>query len=140
MSKPPLWFTLICAMAVFWNAAGLFAVVSDLRLSPADVARLSPTDQAMYAGRPLWSVAASLLAVVGGTLGSIGLLVGHRWSTNILLASSLGVVAQDASLFLMTNGTQRASSLAVVLQTVVLVTASGLVGLAYRANRRGWLR
>ena len=140
MSKPPLWFTLVCAVAVLWNAAGLWAVVSDLRLSATDIARLSEAQQAMYAARPFWSVAASVLAVAGGTIGSVGLLLRQRWSTIVLAASVLGVVLQDASLWLMTRGSLSTNPTALVLQTVVFIIACGLLRLAYQAHRRGWLR
>jgi hypothetical protein len=140
MPKPPLWFTLVCVVAVLWNVAGLLAVVSDLQLSAADVAQLSTAEQAMYASRPLWSVFASVVAVVGGTVGSVSLLVRRRWSTIALLASVLGVVAQDVSLFLMTRGTQQTNPTAFSLQAVVLIIACGLLGLANHANSRQWLR
>jgi hypothetical protein len=140
MPKPLVWFTLICVIAVLWNVAGLMAVISDLRLSAADIARMTPAQQALYATRPFWSVAASLLAVGAGTIGSIGLMLRRRWSTVILVASVVGVVMQDVSLFLMTQGSESSNSVAVILQIVVLVVACALVGLATQANHRGWLR
>lgn len=78
MNKPPLWFFVVAVIALLWNAAGLMAVVADLRLSAADIAALSPDQQAMYAARPGWSVVGSVLAVGAGTLGCLLLLLRKR--------------------------------------------------------------
>jgi len=81
MKKTPLWFYVVVVIALLWNMAGLLAVLADLRLSPSDIASLPPKQQAMYAARPIWSVVASVVAVVGGTLGCMGLLMRRKWST-----------------------------------------------------------
>ncbi len=139
MPKPPLWFTLVSAVAVLWNIAGLLAVVSDLRLSLGDVSHLSPAQQALYAARPLWSVASSILAVVSGTVGSVGLAIRRRWSITALIVSLLGVIGQDVSLLLMSPLASSVNRTAVVMQSMVVVVALALIGLAKRADQRQWL-
>ena len=100
MTRVPVWFTVLAAVALLWNLAGLFAVVADLRLSAADIAALPAEQQALYAARPFWSVVASVVAVGGGTLGCLGLLLRRRWSLLLLYASLTGIVIQDVWIFL----------------------------------------
>jgi hypothetical protein len=139
MSKPPLWFTLLVAIALLWNLAGLFAVIADLRLSAADIAALPAEQQALYAARPLWSVAASVVAVVGGTLGCLALLLRSRWSLALFYLSLAGVFAQDIGIFLVAGGARSGNSVAVVLQGLVLVIAIALIALARHASGKSWL-
>jgi len=139
VSKPPLWFTLLAGLALLWNLAGLLAVVSDLRLSAADIAALPVEQQAMYAARPLWSVVASVIAVVGGTLGCLALLLRKRWSLALLYLSLVGVVFQDIGIFLISGALRFGNPVALVLQSVVLAIAIGLIALARRATARSWL-
>ncbi len=139
MKKPPLWFTILVAVALLWNLAGLFAVVADLRLTAADIAALPAEQQALYAARPFWSVIASVVAVAGGTLGCIGLLLRKRWSLVLLYASLIGVVLQDIGIFLIAGAAKSGNPVAFVLQGVVLLIAIGLVVLARRAAGRSWL-
>lgn len=64
MNSPPKWFKVIAVVALVWNLLGCFAFVSDLRLSPEDVAHLSRAQQALYNARPGWAVAGTALAVL----------------------------------------------------------------------------
>lgn len=139
MPKPPLWFTVVAALALLWNLAGLAAVVADLQLSAAEIAALPAAQQQMYAARPAWSVAASVVAVLGGTLGSLGLLLRRRWALVALYASLAGIVVQDIGIFVVAGAVQALGAGPVVMQTVVLLVAAGLVVLGRRAAAKGWL-
>jgi hypothetical protein len=130
-----VWFTVLAAVALLWNLAGLFAVVADLRLSAADIAALPAEQQALYAARPFWSVVASVVAVGGGTLGCLGLLLRRRWSLLLLYASLTGIVIQDVWIFLIAGAAKSGGPVPFVLQGVVLLVAIGLIALARRAGR-----
>ncbi|HWG34318.1 MAG TPA: hypothetical protein VN650_09130 [Gemmatimonadaceae bacterium] len=139
MTATPKWLKPIGIIALIWNLIGVIAFVMDLRLTPADVAKLSAAQQAMYAARPAWSVAATGIAVCAGALGCIGLIIGKRWAHPLLVLSLLGVILQDVSLFGMSGAMAQAGSTAVILQCVVLVVALGLAVLASKGTRNGWL-
>ena len=140
MKKPPLWFTVVVAVALLWNILGLLAVLADLRLSPADIAALPAQQQALYEARPPWSVAASIVAVVGGTLGCLVLLLRRRASLLLLYASLLGVVLQDIGIFFVAGAGKLANPVPFILQGLVLVISVGLIFLAHFAASRDWLR
>lgn len=139
MSKPPLWFTLVAGSALLWNMVGLLAVIADLQLSAADIAALPADQQAMYAARPPWSVVASVVAVAGGTLGCIALLLHKRWSLALFFVSLVGILLQDIGVFLVAGGATSRNLVPIVLQGLVLVVAIGLIVLARRAISRTWL-
>jgi hypothetical protein len=80
-------------------------------------------------------VAAYAIAVWGGALGCVGLIMKKRWAKGALLASLLGLIAQDIALFGMSPVAISASVYA--LQGMVLVIAVLLLLLANRAAR--WL-
>ena len=139
MNKPPPWFAVLAVLALLWNLAGLFAVVADLKLSAAEIAALPLDQQALYRARPGWSVVASVVAVVGGTLGCIGLLLRRRWAVPALAASLVGVLVQDIGIFVVAGAASVAGPVPVVLQSVVFAIAVGLLLLARRAGARSWL-
>jgi hypothetical protein len=139
VTKPPRWFTPLLVIALLWNLAGLLAVLADLRLTAADIATLPAEQQALYHARPAWSVVASVVAVAGGTLGCLGLLLRKRWALPLLYASLVGVVIQDVGIFLVAGAAKVANPVPFVLQGVVLVVAVGLVALSRRAAERSWL-
>lgn len=138
MTRPPRWFVHVVVIALVWNLLGLFAVVSDVVAATSAPADAGPRSLASV--RPLWSVVASLAAVVGGSLGCAALLMRSRWAPFLLAASLLGVVLQDVGIVLASGTGPAVNAVAIVLQGVVLVVAIGLLVLAYRAARAGWLR
>ena len=139
MNKPAKWFTAVAIVALLWNLLGCVAFVSDLQLSPQDIAKLPPAQQTLYAARASWAVAATALAVFGGAVGCVGLLLRKKWAFFLLSLSLVGVLVQDFGLFVLVNGASLADPVAVVLQLVVLAIAIGLVFLGRSAIARGWL-
>ena len=139
MSKSPLWFSSLSALALLWNFAGLFAVVADLRLSAGDIASLPAAEQALYGARPLWSVVASVVAVMGGTLGCVGLLLRKRISLILFYSSLVGVIVQDAYIFLIAGVANSGNTLPFVIQGLVLAISIGLILLTRYATARSWL-
>jgi hypothetical protein len=139
MNKAPKWFTVIAIVALLWNLLGCVAFFADLQLSPQEVAKLSPAQQALYNARPGWAVAATALAVFGGAIGCVGLLLRKKWAFILFCLSLVGILAQDFGLFILVNGATLAGSVAVILQLLVLAIAIGLVFLSRLAIARGWL-
>ena len=135
----PAWFKVVAVVALLWNLLGCLAFFADLRLSPDDLAKLPAAQQALYAARPAWAIAATAVAVFGGALGSIGLLMRKKWALPAFVASLLGILVQDVALFVLADGARLAGPVAVVMQAVVLVIGIGLVMLARKSLARGGL-
>jgi hypothetical protein len=139
MTASPTWLRPVAVVALIWNLLGCAAYLADVTLSPDDVAKMTPAEQALYAARPAWAVGATAIAVWGGAAGSLGLVLRKRWSYPLLLASLAGVIVQDVALFGMSGAAAQAGAAAVVLQGLVLVIAIGLALLARQAIRQGWV-
>jgi hypothetical protein len=127
----------VAIIAQLWNLIGCVAYLMDVTLTPEAVAAMAPDQQALYAARPAWAVAVYAIAVWGGALGCAGLIMKKRWAKGALLASLLGLIAQDVALFGMSPVAIEAPVYA--LQGMVLVIAVLLLLLANRAVRQGWL-
>lgn len=137
MQQAPKWFMPVAVIALLWNLLGCAAYLSDVMLTPEDVAKMSAAQQAMYAARPTWSVGATAIAVWGGAAGCVGLIMRKRWAMPLLLASLAALVVQDVALFVLTKA--QAGPTALVLQGMVLLIAIGLLLLARKAAARGWI-
>jgi hypothetical protein len=138
MNATPKWYLPVAIVALLWNLIGCAAYLHDVMLTAEDIAMLPADQQALYAARPSWSVAATAVAVWAGALGCLGLVLRRRWATPLLIASLGGVIVQDVSLFAMSSQAAIPPA-AYALQGLVLVIAIGLVLLARKASARGWL-
>jgi len=139
MTTAPKWLLPVAIVALLWNLLGCMAFWMDLRMTPNDVAKLSEAQQALYNSRPGWAVVATGMAVIGGALGCIGLLLKKRWAFPLLVVSLVGVLVQDYGLFVLARGATGGNMVALVLQGVVLLIAIALAWLAWRGMKRGWL-
>jgi len=123
---------------LIWNLLGCAAYLSDVRPTPQDVARMSADEQALYAARSTWAISATAVAVWGGALGCLGLILGERLAFPLLVASLVGIIVQDAGLFIATRAVHVGAAI-FVLQGPVLLGAIGLVLLARYAAAQRWL-
>ena len=139
MERAPRWFKIASVLALLWNMAGLFAFVSDASMGPGDVEKLSAAEQAMYAARPTWALVATGIATIGGTRGSLALVLAKRWALPALWASLIGLAGQDAAMFSLPGGIGALGIVPVVLQAFVLLVAIALVVLARKGTAKSWL-
>ena len=135
----PRWWLPTTILALLWNLVGCMAYLMDVRMTPEQIAALTPAQQELLNGRPAWAVAASAIAVWGGALGSLGLILRKRWALPVLIASLLGVLGQDFAMFVLADVTAVYGIVPLVLQCVVLLIAIGLILLARRGIARGWI-
>ncbi len=140
MNQLPKWYLPVTIAALLWNLMGCGAYLSDVLLTAEDVAKMSADQQALYASRPGWAVAATAVAVWGGALGSLGLILRRRWALPLLSASLIGLVVQDVAMFVLSDVLKVYGSAVLGLQFLVLAIAVGLLWFARVANAKGWLR
>lgn len=139
MTTPPKWYMPATIVALLWNLLGCAAYLSDVMLSPEDIAGMDPAMQEMYAARTAWMVSATAIAVWGGALGCLGLVLRKRWANWLFVASLAGIVVQDVGLFVVTGSGAAAGAAAMLLQGLVLVVGIALVMLGRRAAAEGWI-
>ena len=86
----PWHFWVIAGVALIWNLMGAINFV--VQLDPEMIASYRESEQMIIANRPLWATAGFALAVFGGLLGSILLLLRNRLAVAVFSASLIGVV------------------------------------------------
>lgn len=139
MNTSPKWLKIVAVIALLWNLLGCWAFALDLRLSPDDVAALPDAEKALHAARPTWAVIATAVAVIAGALGSLGLLLGRKWSFVLFVLSLAGILVQDYGLFVLVDAVALAGPVVAVMQGIVLLIGIALVLLSRKGITRGWL-
>jgi len=126
-TKAPIWFWVIAVIALLWNLMGLMAFVIDTTMSAEAIAELPADHQALINSTPIWVKIAYGLAVVCGTLGSIGLLMRKRWAFPVFVVSLLGVIAQQTHIFFLSDTLKVLGNSILALPILVLTGAILLV-------------
>lgn len=137
--KPPVWFWVISVIALLWNLMGAYAYLVDAYTSIEDLEAMTQTQRELYESRPSWAIGAFAIAVWGGVLGSIALLLRKKWARPVLLISLLGVIANQIYMFFLSNTFEVYGSTEMGLQIFVLIISIALVYFAGIAQKKGWL-
>lgn len=137
--KPPLWFWVVSAAMLLWNGLGAMAYVVDATITVDALNALPDAERALRASRPAWATAAFAVAVFGGVIGCLLLLVRSRWASLVLVLSLLGVVVQMTHAFLVANSYAVYGPGGLIMPALVVTFSLFLVWFAWHARARGWL-
>jgi len=83
-------FWVISTLMLIWNVMGCINYF--VQMNPEMVSSYRETEQAIISARPLWATVAFAVAVFGGALGCILLMLKKSISYYLFIASFLGVV------------------------------------------------
>lgn len=138
--KLPLWFWIAAGLGLVWNVYGIYQFQSSVLSSEANLVSMgmTPMQAKAYAGIPLWMNLAFAVGVFGGLIGSGLLLMRNRLATPVFAASLIGYVILyigdiTEGIFAVMGPPQ------VIVLTVVVLIAAGLLWMARRFERDGML-
>lgn len=136
----PKWFFAAAVIALIWNLMGVAAFISHATMSDEAIAALPEAERALYETVPLWATAAFAIAVFGGALGSILLLLRRKLAEPVLIASLAGILIQFVHSFFIAKSMEVYGPGSIVMPVMVIVIGAALVWLAQKAGKTGWLR
>lgn len=83
-------FWAICIVMFIWNALGAMNFI--VQLNPEMIESYRETERAIIVDRPIWATAGFFLAVFGGTVGCLLLLLKKSIALRIFVVSLVGVI------------------------------------------------
>jgi hypothetical protein len=84
-------FWLISSLALIWNVMGCINYF--MQMNPDALAEYPEVARALVEGRPAWATGAFAIAVFGGAVGCLLLLLRKSVAYYVFIASLLGVIA-----------------------------------------------
>ncbi|MDC6388548.1 hypothetical protein PP182_07630 [Maribacter sp. PR1] len=137
--KPPTWFWIVSILALLWNLTGAMAYVGQAYMSVEDLAALSEAERTLFETQPAWVTGAFAVAVWGGTLGCIFLLLRKKWAKPIFIISLIGIIAQMSYSFFMSNSFEVYGPGGLVMPIMVLIIGIALILFSNKGIRKQWL-
>ena len=137
--KPPTWFWIVSVLALLWNLIGVSQYLMLAYIGIEELEQMTEAQRLLYESQPAWVTGAFAMAVWGGALGCILLLLKKKLAVGVLLISLIGILAQVSyNLFISTSfevyGVQ-----AVIMPTVILIIGIALFLFARKASANHWL-
>lgn len=93
-NKPATSFWVIGVIALIWNLMGVAAYLGQAFMTDEMKAALPENQQALYENVPTWATAAFAIAVWGGLLACILLLMKKKLSKTVFIVSLIGILVQ----------------------------------------------
>jgi hypothetical protein len=131
-------FWVIGAIALIWNVMGV--VNFFMQMNTDALASYPESHRAIIAGRPAWATAGFALAVFGGALGSLLLLLKKSAAYYLFMASLLGVIVQMIHTLGVAGSKNHFSPFEILMITLMPVgVAAFLIWYSKRAASKGWI-
>ena len=128
-------FWIVGAVALIWNVMGLINFF--VQMNPDALAAYSESERAIIEGRPAWATGAFAIAVFGGALGCVLLLLRKSAAYYLFIGSLLGVIVT----MIHTLGVGIDFGLGEILGIILmpLVVAAFLIWYSKQAESKGWI-
>lgn len=130
----------IGVVALLWNALGAFDYLMTQTKNEAYMAQFTAEQLDFFYGFPAWVVAAWAIAVWGGVLGAVLLLLRKQIAVWVLLVSLVAMVLTAFQNYVLSNGLEViGDAFALTFTAVIFVVALGLFIYARHMRTRGVL-
>ncbi len=130
-------FWAIGAVTLIWNIMGVINFF--VQMNADMVAAMPETHRAIIEVRPAWATGAFAIAVFGGALGCLLLLLRKSAAYYLFIASLLGVIVAMTPHLDMIGSTINDPFEIVMMILMPLVVAAFLIWYSKRAQSRGWI-
>ena len=127
-------FWTIGAVALIWNVMGAINYI--VQIDADAIAAMPETHRAIIESRPAWATGAFAIAVFGGALGCVLLLLRKLAGYYLLVASLLGAIVAIAQFHAAAGVGLVGASIGSLMQ---LVVAAFLIWYSKRAASKGWI-
>ena len=136
---PPRSFLIIGIVALLWNLLGVMSYIMQVTRSPTMFAGLSEAQLAVYESMPSWVTGAFAIAVFGGTLACVGLVVKKAWCVPVFLVSLVAIIVQFGYWLFGTDSIAVMGNEVFLMPALVTAVAVFLVWYSRGAKAKGWL-
>jgi hypothetical protein len=126
-------------LALLWNAMGAFDYLMTETRNEAYMSQFTPEQLEFFYGFPAWLVALWAIAVWGGLLGAVLLLMRRRLAVQLFLASFVSMAVTSVHNYGIAGGADIVGGAGLAFSAVIFVVALLLVVYARRMAARGVL-
>ena len=128
-------FWIISAVALIWNVMGVINFF--VQMNPDLLTAYRESERSIVEGRPAWATGGFAIAVFGGTLGCLLLLLRKSAAFYVFIVSLLGVIVTMTH----TLGAGTDFGLGEILGIILmpLVVAAFLIWYSKQAMSKGWM-
>ena len=138
-TKPSTSFWIISVLALLWNLSGMMTFFMEVFITPEALAALPEAERALYETSPAWMKVVFAIAVFGGTLGCIFLLIRKTLAIQLFIISLAAVLIQMLYYLTMTKAVEVYGLESFIMPLIVIAIAVFLVWYSKNTKAKGWI-
>ena len=135
----PRSFWIISGVALAWNLTGVAAYIAQVTMTEDALMALPEAERMLFENMPAWATGAFAVAVFGGALGSLLLLLRKSWAVPVFIASLAGIVVQLYHSFFIARSIEVYGPGGLIMPAMVLVIGVFLVWYSRSATAKAWI-
>lgn len=137
--KLPTSFYVISGAALVWNLLGVMAYVMQVTMTQEAMNALPEAERMLLETAPVWATSAFAIAVNGGALGCLLLLLRQFWAFPVFVVSLAGVIVQLYHSLVIANSIEVYGPGGMIMPAMIVVIAIFLVWYSKGAKEKGWI-
>ena len=137
--RTPWHLWVVGILGFLWDSMGAFDYLMTQTQNESYMSEFTPEQLEFFYNFPTWVVAFWAIAVWGGVLGTLLLLLRKRFAVPVLLTSFLAMVVTAIHNFLLSNGLEIMGGVGALFSVLIFVFALGLWLYARAMAQRGVL-
>ncbi len=139
--KTPWHLWTVGIIGFLWSAIGAMDFVMTQTQNEAYMSAFTPEQLEFFYGIPMWAIITWGIAVWGGTIGSIFLLIRKKIATPIFLASLIGMVITSIQNYVLSNGMEiMGDAFSLIFTGIIFTTSVGLYWYSRTIQQNGLLK
>ncbi|GGW73437.1 hypothetical protein DFQ11_10961 [Winogradskyella epiphytica] len=139
--KVPVWFWMIAVVFLLWNFMGVLSFFAHTFISEEALAKLPQAERELYGDYPLWTTIIFAIAVFGGFIGSIGLVLRKKWAKSAFILSLCAIIPQMIHNVFFTKSMEvYGPGQAATMPIMVVVFGVLIIGFAHFSIQKKWLK
>ncbi|RLD55753.1 MAG: hypothetical protein DRJ01_16200 [Bacteroidetes bacterium] len=139
--KIPKWFWAVAIFFLLWNIMGLLSFFSHTFISDEALAALPANERELYDDYPMWTTIIFAIAVLGGFLGAVFLVLKKKWAKMAFIISLLAIIPQMIHNVFFTKSIEVYGQVETATMPAILVIFSiFLVWFSMLGIKKHWLR
>ena len=138
-TKPATSFWIIGIVALLWNIIGIMAFSMEVLMTPEALDALPAAERELYESSPLWLYFVYGVAVFGGTLGCVLLLMKKATANRVFVVSLIAILIQMLYSIFFTKSLDVYGLTALIMPVLVIAIAIFLVWYTKNAEAKGWI-
>jgi len=139
-TKVPVWFWVVAIILLIWNLMGVASFFVHMFITEDALLALPENERALYGQYPFWTKIAFAVAVFGGIIGSILLVIRRKLAKPVFILSLMAIIPQMGHSLLMTDSMEVYGNEAAVMPSFVILIGIFAVWLTNHSITKGWMK